>query len=394
MKVLRLLMLSIFLLAACEEEEPAAIAEEEVETPADSVQDSIPADTVPADTVATDTIPADTVAEDTTVTESFYYPSVDDSDWETTSAESLGWNADSLQQLLAFVQQKNTYGFMILYKGKIVTEKYWGEWNAGSRYPIASAGKTVTAFLIGIAQQEGLLDISKKTSDYLGAGWTQAPPEKENLITLRHQLSMTTGLDEVDDACNDPGCLNYRTDAGTRWAYHTPPYNLLNKILESVSGVSLDEYTKTRLADKIGLRSWAWESNILSLSTRDMARFGLLILSKGLWNGQQVMTDSEYFEQMISPSNNFNKSYGYLWWLNGKDSFMIPGDENVFQGSLVPSAPAGMFAAMGKGDKKIYVVPDHHLVIVRHGDDTGESTFGPSSFDSELWKKLQAVINK
>lgn len=383
LKIFRLLLIALFFTAACEEEpvEP----DPEIETPQDSVPDSTPSDSVPE---TNEPPPADTIIQ-----EVFYYPPVSENGWETIHHDSLGWNQDSLKQLLSFVQTKNTYGFIILYRGKIVTEKYWNDWNASTQYHIASAGKTVTAFLLGIAQQEGLLSIDKKTSDYLGQGWSSLPVEKENLITLRHHLTMTSGLDETDDACLDAACFTYKVDAGKRWAYHNPPYNLLNKILTATSGVTLDEFTKTRLADKIGLRSWAWENNILALSARDMARFGLLILSKGKWGNETIMTDSTYFASMISSSNDFNKSYGYLWWLNGKDSYMVPGDNTVYTGSLVPSAPPDMFAAMGKGDKKIYVVPSLDLVIVRHGDDTGQNTFGPSSFDTELWRKLRGVLN-
>lgn len=383
LKIFRLLLIALFFAAACEEQtiEP----DPELETPQDSVPDLTPSDSVP-DT--NEPPPADPVVQD-----AFYYPPVSENGWETIHPDSLGWNQDSLKQLLSFVQHKNTYGFIMLHRGKIVTEKYWNDWNASTQYHIASAGKTVTAFLLGMAQQEGLLSIDKKTSDYLGQGWSNLPIEKENLITLRHHLTMTSGLDEADDACNEATCFTYKVDAGKRWAYHNPPYNLLNKVLTSTSGLTLDEFTKTRLADKIGLRSWAWENNILALSARDMARFGLLILSKGKWNNEAIMSDSTYFSSMIASSNDFNKSYGYLWWLNGKESYMVPGDNTVYSGSLVPSAPADMFAAMGKGDKKIYVVPSLDLVIVRHGDDTGASTFGPSSFDTELWQKLRGVLN-
>jgi CubicO group peptidase (beta-lactamase class C family) len=321
-----------------------------------------------------------------------YYPPINQNQWSTVSPDSLGWNINALNEVLQFVKTKNTYGFIILHNGRIVTENYWNDWNAGTRYYIASAGKSVTAFLVGLAQQEGILNLKNKTSDYLGEGWTSLPVAKENLITIHHHLSMTTGLDETDDHCSSRSCLAYKTDAGKRWAYHNAPYILLNQVIEIASNTSIDLFTKTRLADKIGMRSWEWKDNMLWLSTRDMARFGLLILSDGSWNNSKIMTDSTYLKSMVETSNPFNKSYGYLWWLNGKESYKIPLEDKVLQGSLVPSAPADMISAMGKGDKKIYIIPSLDLVVVRHGDDTGENTFGPSSFDNELWKKLKEVI--
>ena len=395
-KLLRILLMLLFCIAACEEDpKPTVTPGEETENPADTTADP-PADTISTDTVSNDSVPDDNENDpapgDTVANMEYYFPPNADDTWESISAESLGWNMDSLNLLLQFVSGKDTYGFIILHKGRIVTEKYWNDWNAGTKYMIASAGKTITAFLVGLAQQEEALNIENKTSDYLGVGWTNTSSEKEAFIKLHHQLSMTSGLNEAHDGCNEPACLEYVSDAGTRWAYHNASYNFLHNVITAATGLSIDDYTKTRLADKIGLRNWTWENNILALSTRDMARFGLLILQKGNWGNEEIMKDRNYFNAMISSSGNQNKSYGYLWWLNGKDSFMVPGDETVHKGSLVATAPADMFAAMGKGDKKIYVVPSLDLVIVRHGDDTGEHTFGPSSFDSELWKRLQGVI--
>lgn len=371
-------LLSLFLVSACKEDDAIEPAEDSIGN--------------------IDQHPYDSISSDSATTGkplSYYFPPIDRSSWETLNPASLHWNTDSLNQLLNFIASKNTYGFIILYKGKIVTENYWNDWTPETKYPIASAGKSVTAFLIGLAQQEKLLNINKKTSDYLGEGWTSAPLEKENLITLKHQLSMTSGLDEKEDQCTDSACLKYKADAGTRWAYHNGAYNLLNRVIEKTSGLSIDEYTRTRLADVIGMQHWGWASNnILALSTRDMARFGLLILNNGKWDNEPLLTDSTYFAAMLNSSNELNKSYGYLWWLNGKDTYIVPEDGEVtVSGSLTPTAPNDMVAAMGKGDKKIYVVPSMDLVVVRHGNDTGNSTFGPSSFDAELWRRLQHVIN-
>ena len=70
-----------------------------------------------------------------------------------------------------------------------------------------------------------IININNKTSQYLGAGFTSLPLAKENLITVKHQLNMTSGLDDTvtDPNCTTPACLTYRADAGTRWAYHNAP---------------------------------------------------------------------------------------------------------------------------------------------------------------------------
>ena len=123
----------------------------------------------------------------------------------------------------------------------------------------ASAGKTLTAFLTGIAQQEGLLNIGDKTSKYLGEGWTSAPAEKEDLITIRHQLTMTTGLDyEVDDLdCTDPSCLLYKADAGTQWFYRNAAYTLIEQVISNASGESYNNFTNERVEQTTGM-SGTW----------------------------------------------------------------------------------------------------------------------------------------
>ena len=95
---------------------------------------------------------------------------------------------------------------------------------------------------------------------------------------------------------------------------------------------------------------------------------------------------------MTTTSQNMNLSYGYLWWLNGKASCMVPQSQLVIPTSLAPNAPADMIMALGKGDKKIYVIPSLDAVVVRLGDDAGASTLGPSSFDNELWAKLKPAM--
>jgi CubicO group peptidase (beta-lactamase class C family) len=324
----------------------------------------------------------------------YYYPPVGSDTWETVSASSLGWDVAKLNDAIAYAGSKKTYGLIILHRGRIVTENYWNGWDINTKYFIASAGKSVVAFLVGQAQQEGILNINNKTSQYLGTGWTSAPLAKENLITVRHQLSMTTGLDESgpDDNCMTPACLKYKADAGTQWFYYNAPYRLLQDVVATASGINFNQYTKTRLADKIGMKNFLWLDYTLYLNCRDMARFGSLVLSKGSWKGTKIMTDEAYFNAMTNTSNAHNQAYGYLWWLNGKNSFMLPALYNVFPGSLAPSAPADMISALGKDDKKIYVIPSKELVVIRHGDDAGQAAAGPSSFDNDFWARLMLAI--
>lgn len=335
--------------------------------------------------------------------QSLYYPPKTGTAWQTTDPAVLGFCPERIDSLYAFLESKNTKSFLLLKDGKIVLEKYFGTFVQDSVWYWASAGKSLTSFLVGQAQEANILKLSDKTSKFLGAGWTSAPPEKEDLITIRHQLSMTSGLDDTftptptepdPNTCKDPECLNYLADAGTRWAYHTGAYRLLHDVLQQASALGINPYTRTLLGDRIGMKGF-WLADVYYSKARDMARFGLLTLAKGVWEGDTLMHDQQYFYDMTHSSQPYNKSYGYLWWLNGQPSFMVPGLQFVFPGKMIPNGPDDMFMALGKNDQKIHVIPSKGWVVVRQGNSAGYTNPGgddvPIFFDNALWGYLNLL---
>ncbi|NER17522.1 serine hydrolase domain-containing protein [Spongiivirga citrea] len=346
-------------------------------------------------------------SEDDTVTnpvsESMYFPEIDSDQWETTSPESLSWNTDELSSLYSYLEDNKTRGFILLKNGRIVLEQYWGNdilntraFDVNTNWYWASAGKSLTATLVGIAQQEGLLSINDKTSDYLGNGWTNLAIEKENLISIKNQLTMTTGLDYVIDNlnCTDPSCLLYKQDAGNQWFYHNAPYTLLKDVVENASGESYNVFTSNRLGSTIGL-SGSWrqtgDNNVYWSTARDMARFGLLILNEGNWSGNSILNDANYFTEMTTTSQDLNLSYGYLWWLNGKSQIIFPGIETAFNTSLSAEAPTDLISAMGKNGQFISIVPSENLVMIRIGEAPDDSLV-PTIFHNELWAKINTIM--
>ncbi|WP_417875592.1 serine hydrolase domain-containing protein [Winogradskyella sediminis] len=338
-------------------------------------------------------------SEDDTTTnpnepESIYFPPTNSEIWETVSLTELNWNESALQPLLNFLEEKHTKSFIILYDGKIVEEHYFNGHTNSTTWYWASAGKTLTTAVAGIAQENGLININHKVSDYLGTNWTSAPLEKENLITCKNLLSMTSGLDDTTGDDVDPNNLQYMADAGTRWAYHNV-YVKLQDVVATAANSTWDNYFNTNLSDKIGMTgSWV-DLNSLSVyfsNTRSMARFGLLMYANGQWENEQII-DEDYLYQATNTSQAINETYGYLWWLNGKSSYHLPQSQLEFPGNLIPDAPSDMYAALGKNDQKIYVVPSKKLVIVRMGQSADDDNFALSNFDNDLWIKINDLIN-
>ena len=134
-------------------------------------------------------------------------------------------------------------------------------------------------------------------------------------------------------------------------------------------------------------------NNVYFSNARSMARYGLLLLGEGQWNGSAVMTDTGYLRRMRNSTQTLNRSYGYLTWLNGKSSFMIPQSQIVFPGTLMPNAPSDMYAALGKNSQYINVVPSQGLVLVRMGNDPPEGGgLVPTAFNNNIWKYLNKIM--
>lgn len=327
----------------------------------------------------------------------YFPPPQANSVWESSDLDALGWCSFALPPLLEFLEASNTKAFIVLKDGKIVIEEYFGTFTADSTWYWASAGKSLTSFLVGRAQQEGLLDINAPSSTYLGTGWTSLTPQQELAITVRNQLSMTSGLDDGipnNNDCTEPACLQYLAEPGTRWAYHNGPYTLLDGVLQNATGVALNSFVFTRLTQTTGIAGayvQVGQNNVFFSKARAMARFGLLMQGEAAWAGNPILSDMAYYNAMITPSQSMNSAYGYLWWLNSQSSFMLPGIQFPFQGPFMSNAPEDVFAAMGKNGQIINVSPSKGLVVVRMGNLPG-GIFVPNQYNDEIWQYLNSVL--
>jgi CubicO group peptidase (beta-lactamase class C family) len=335
-------------------------------------------------------------------TSKFYFPPTESSIWEKQPTNELSWDELKFAEFLAWLPTQDTRAFIILKDGKIVVEEYWGDKLSGvgkmdqnSLWYWASAGKTLTATLVGIAENQKLLQTSDQTQKYLGEGWTSLTNTQERDIRLIHQLTMTTGLDDEVTNPDDtsPSSLKYRATPGERWSYHNAPYTLLEQVVQNASGKSFQEYFEESLGNKIGMKGF-WQktgfNNVFYSDARSFARFGLLLLAEGNWDGNRVWS-GDFFNELSKSSQNLNRSYGYLTWLNGQSSYMIPQSQILFPGMLVPNAPADMYQAMGKNGQFLMIVPSQGLVIVRMGG-SGENSLVPFLLIRDIWDRLKPVI--
>lgn len=331
-------------------------------------------------------------------TRDYYFPPAD-KPWQSASVSSLGWNTKELENTLNFVKKAKSGAFLILLKGKIVVEEYYKarktfglfkkQWDAQTIDPVFSAQKSVKAFITGLAVQKGLLKPEDKVSQYLSEGWTKEPSSKnEKSVTIENLLSMNSGLNKK---------LEFQWDLNTHWHYSSA-YDKIVNVLEWVYSKPWDEIYREELFERIGCIAVQRKRKFLHMNAREMARFGLMVLAGGRWGDDFLVSEEgySYFNQMMKSSNEDNKAYGYLWWLNGKESFRTPNhhEEEPIPGKLIPQAPDDLVAAMGFGEKRIYLVPSLDLVVVRHGVPARirNSNFVMLDFDRELWKHLMKVF--
>ncbi len=330
--------------------------------------------------------------------QNLYFPPTTGNNWDTIAPSNLGWCDERIDSLVNYLEISNSKAFILLKDGKIVLEEYFGTFTEDSLWYWASAGKTLTAFTLGIAQEEGHLNINDSTSQYLGQGWTACTPAQEGAISIWHQLTMTSGLDDgvADPYCTLDTCLQYLADPTTRWSYHNAPYTLLDQVIAMAVGQSLNTYVNQKIAAPIGMGGFFLAldyNNVYFSDARSMARFGLLILGQGIWNTDTIMQDSSYFNAMINSSQSLNEAYGYLWWLNGKNSFMVPQSQLVFPGSINPNAPSDMIAAIGKNGQLINLVPSQNLVFIRMGNAPGSALEVPMLYNNNIWNYINELDN-
>ncbi len=330
-----------------------------------------------------------------------YFPS--NAAWESVP-DTSSIDLAAVEAAIDFAMERKSSGVVILLNGRILAERHQpveapslgyqrltvGRTKVGHVIEdVASCQKSITSVLVGMAQQKELLKLDDPVHVHLGEGWSAASSDREAQITIRHLISMTSGLNER---------LQFVAPAGAKWAYNTNAYSRSLTAVARAAKLTPNELTRLWLTQPLGMVDSKWVERRLSgkaniaanrlgfaTSARDLARFGLFMLAEGRWNNQPLLSDSEYLNASTSPSQELNPSYGYLWWLNGQE-FVLRGNRRV-KGSLIPTAPKSLFAAQGALGRKCYVVPTAQLVVVRLGDSPDQA--GEKRFDEEFWRLLR-----
>jgi CubicO group peptidase (beta-lactamase class C family) len=291
------------------------------------------------------------------------------------------WQGADFSSLDSFLERTAGEAFAIWESETMVHE--WYRNDASYTRDIASAQKSILSLLIGRAIGDGSFALDTAVDDVLGPQWTAQGASAG--ITIEQLLAMSSGLDDGRNVIAAPG---------QRWRY-SGAFAALFDVLTSVTGRSLNDVAQPWLFEPAGATSSVFYERPagsaapigLRSTVPDLIALGRLVLD----GGPPGLADG-WLERSFRPSQAYNRSYGLLWWLNGQESFMLPGPDRQFPGSLVPTAPASMVAALGKDDQKLYVVPEHRLVVARLGGRGVPATQAArSTFDVDLWERLGSL---
>ncbi|WP_417942988.1 serine hydrolase domain-containing protein [Flavobacterium sp. RS13.1] len=268
---------------------------------------------------------------------------------------------------------KRTRAVVVLYKNKLIAEKYDTGFTKDSRILGWSMTKSITSSAFGVLAKQGKIDIYKPAPV---AEWQN--DERKN-ITINDLLHMNSGLEWEENystICDATKMLFLAEDMGkvqldkpaqfkpnTHWNYSSGTTNLLSLILRRQFKTQQEylDFWYSAVIDKIGMSSMIVEQDMTGTfvgssygwaTARDWSKFGLLYLNKGNWNGEQIL-DESWVKYTATPTNTSEGKYGAQFWLNAGGKF--------------PDAPRDMFYCNGYQGQMVAIIPSKDMVIVRMG---------------------------
>lgn len=270
--------------------------------------------------------------------------------WQYSTPEEQGVDSARLAQMFAQIQRERiaVHSFVLVRHDRIVTEAYVFPYTAATKHAMYSVSKSFTSALLGIAIERGLISgVDARVADLFAGVTTQPLAEKMGRMTLRHLLTMSTGH-ATDTTSRITGSGNWarafmelpvEEEPGSRFVYNSGASYMIAAAVQRAVGTTAAAFARDNLFGPLGITDYLWDTspnNVISggwgLSIRplDMARFGLLYLRRGQWEGRQVVPASWVDESSRRQMNNgtsgfWGSGYGYQFWLNDFGGYRADG---------------------------------------------------------------------
>jgi len=303
-----------------------------------------------------------------------------------------------------------TLSLMVVHRGKILHERYAPGIEVTTKTRTWSTAKSIAGTLIGMMVDEGRMSLDQPLGLEWLPGGRASETDPRNAITLRNVLNMSSGLETIDNRGLEYATgsgLSYWAGAsstvgarrralirepGTFWDYEN--YDTLLGVYAMKLALGDDqaylEFPRRRLLDKIGMRNTLLSvdrfgdfilSSQVYTNARDLARFGLLYLNGGVWNGERLISE-EWVDFVRTPAPataDTGNQYGGQWWL-------VPDNRT--------DVPADAYSTAGNRGQYVVVIPSHDLVIVRRGLDYGRQGFNRWDLTREVLKAFSRVSDR
>lgn len=291
-------------------------------------------------------------------------------------------------------------GVLIFQGGKLVLEEYFYGYDRDTPHQMRSATKSVVGAVVGAAVANGAVTLDEPVLPLLGYADVANPDPRKSAITLRHLLTLQSGLDCNDYSVTSAGGENklYSTadwirvlvdvkmleEPGTVARYCTGATFMAGRVVEKATGRALPDYAQEHLFGPLGIRraDWIWNPTLtnadkkfgmMAMRPRDMLKFGMLYANEGRWGKKQVLPAAWVKESLSSLSRVENTDYGYLWWRMSVQAATPDGPRRVY-----------MSAAQGNGGQKIYLVPELDLIAVFTGSRYNTGGAPPNKIMAEV----------
>ncbi len=307
--------------------------------------------------------------------------------WRTVTPEEQGFDSARLANALLTIREKNilVHSLLLIRHGYAIVDATFYPYDGTTPHDVASVTKSVMTTLIGIAADQGKLQLDQPMVSFFPDRPIANRDALKERITVRHLTNMTSGLDCTPE--HDEATLKemwtaadwvqfvldrpVRWEPGTQFVYCSPGSHLLSAILQQATGMTALEFARQNLFEPLGIRDVIWPADPqgvtrgwgdIRLLASDMAKIGFLWRNMGAWDGRQIVS-REWVVNSVKPliSTGEDEHYGYGWWVetaNEKGEF-------------------SSYRADGRGGQYIIVVPSLDLIIVTTGGGFNSDEIAP-----------------
>ena len=287
--------------------------------------------------------------------------------WRTSTPEEQGFDSGKLAAGLQALHESkvNIDSLLIIRNGYVMLDAYFYPYDSTIPHKLASVTKSVMTTLIGIAADQGKLQLDQPMVSFFPDRTIANLDTQKEHITVRHLASMMNGFTSGCLAGDEPTLNAMRSnpdwvqaaldrkmvqEPGTSFCYDSPGMHLLSAILQKATGMTALDFARQNLFEPLGIREVFWESDPqgythgwgdLYLTPRDAAKIGYLWLNNGAWEGKQIVSAAWVADSVKVHSNGGMDDYGYGWWVS-EDSYY----------------------AMGRGGQNIKVYPSYNAIVI------------------------------